>query len=108
MLKGCWDALVTRLANCSAQGVTLLQARLSVLKFVDDGPAPISEFFAKFEGLVLDLRCAAHPLTDAEICAKLVLAMPLSLQPLVSSLWEGSNGKTLPTGMPRSQTPGNG
>jgi hypothetical protein len=88
--KACWDALVVRFANRSAQGVALLQIKLAALKFSEDDSS-LTEFLTKFEGLVLDLRRAGHPLADADVCSKLALAMPMSLQPVISSLQEGTN-----------------
>lgn len=89
--KECWDALVVRFANQSTQGVTLIQTKLSALKFSDDDSITLTDFLATFSGLVLDLKRAGHPLTDAETCSRIALAMPLSLQPLVSTLQEGQN-----------------
>ncbi|QRW21846.1 Retrovirus-related Pol polyprotein from transposon TNT 1-94 [Rhizoctonia solani] len=91
--KKCWDALVVRFANQSAQGVTLTQTKLATLKFSNDGSIPLSNVLAKFSGLVLNLKRAGQPLSDAETCAWLALAMPLSLQAQISTLQEGMNAK---------------
>ncbi|EUC61100.1 Copia-like polyprotein/retrotransposon, partial [Rhizoctonia solani AG-3 Rhs1AP] len=89
--KDCWKALVVRFANQSVQGVTLIQTKLASLKFSDDGSISLTDFLTKFNGLILDLKRAGHPLSDAETCSRLALAMPLSLQSMVSTLQEGLN-----------------
>ncbi|CCO33001.1 Retrovirus-related Pol polyprotein from transposon TNT 1-94 Includes: RecName: Full=Protease [Rhizoctonia solani AG-1 IB] len=61
------------------------------MKFPDDGSVSLTDFLAKFSGLVLDLKRAGHPLSNSETCARLALAMPLSLQSMVSTLQEGTN-----------------
>ncbi|KAF8694681.1 hypothetical protein RHS03_08139, partial [Rhizoctonia solani] len=92
--KKCWDALVVRFANQSAQGVTLTQTKLATLKFSNNGLIPLSDFLAKFSGLVLNLKRAGQPLSNAKTCAWLALAMPLSLQAQISTLQEGMNAKS--------------
>ncbi|KDN43807.1 hypothetical protein RSAG8_05800, partial [Rhizoctonia solani AG-8 WAC10335] len=74
--KECWDALVVRFANQSTQ---------------DDGSSSLSDFLTTFNGLILDLKRAGHPLSNAETCSRLALAMPLSLQSMISTLQEGQN-----------------
>ncbi|KAG8701988.1 hypothetical protein FRC11_011770, partial [Ceratobasidium sp. 423] len=89
--KNCWDALVVRFANQSIQRITLIQTKLATLKFSDDGSTSLGDFLATFNGLVMDLKRAGRPLSDAETCSLLALALPLSLQSMVSILQEGLN-----------------
>lgn len=97
--KSCWDALSTRYANNSAQGALLLATKLTSLKFVDDNSTSITTFFTEFEGLIADLGRAGRTYTNEDVCGLIALAMPMSLQPAVSSLQfqEGPNAMSPPT-----------
>lgn len=89
--KECWDALVVCFAGQSVQGITLIQTKLAALNFADDALNTLSDILATFNGLILNLKRAGHTMQNAEICSHLVLTMPLCLQPMVSTLQEGTN-----------------
>jgi transposase InsO family protein len=84
--KACWDALVTRYGNRSAQGISILTQKLSSTRFLDEDSADIKEFFSEFDTLIDDLSRAGRDYCDEEICSWIALAMPSSLQPAVMSL----------------------